>query len=100
VAAKVRAALIFFSTVSHSSFCRRRMFTPFCSTCGANELLYWKMPAGTLAGRARDMADVEWVRVTVLPLALLRFVTPVAGVVHCNVGLGCAGEKMQIMHFV
>jgi hypothetical protein len=32
-----------------------------CSSCGANELLHWKMPAGTLAGRARDMADIEWV---------------------------------------
>jgi hypothetical protein len=44
------------------------------------------------------MADVEWVRVTVLPLALLRFVTPVAGVVHCNVGLGCSGGIATLLH--
>lgn len=74
------------------------MFTPFCSTCGANELLYWKMPAGTLAGRARDMADVEWVRVNVLSLAVLRRVTPVTGVVHRNVGVGCSGGTVFLLH--
>jgi hypothetical protein len=56
-------------------------------------LLYWKMPSGTLAGRARDIADVEWVMHVQSQSLCLRRVTHVPGIVHCYAGLGRSGAN-------